>query len=314
MKRTVWLTGVALLCAHLVHAESAAPVPAFQSAQPVWPEGKELERNLLVEFRSVFEKPDAAAVTLRLAGASLYRVFVNGQFTAHGPARAGHGFYRVDEWEIASRLRPGRNELVLEVAGYNANSFYLLDQPSFLQAEVVAGGQVIAATGTDRFTAHLRHDRVQKVQRYSFQRPFTEVWTLPGPTATPVRCAATAAKPLAPRRVPYPTFDLRQPVAHVAEGEVVKGDAPARPWKDRSLTAIGPKLVGFPRVRVVHDPLTGVTGGAQRGLPPGGHDAAFPAQGEHVSHARFRSEPQRIHRRDRHRAYAHAAVRNLEFT
>ena len=246
MKRTVWLTGVALLCAHLVHAESAAPVPAFQSAQPVWPEGKELERNLLVEFRSVFEKPDAAAVTLRLAGASLYRVFVNGQFTAHGPARAGHGFYRVDEWEIANRLRPGRNELVIEVAGYNANSFYLLDQPSFLQAEVVAGGQVIAATGTDRFTAHLRHDRVQKVQRYSFQRPFTEVWTLPGPTATPVRCAATAAKPLAPRRVPYPTFDLRQPVAHVAEGEVVKGDAPARPWKDRSLTAIGPKLVGFP--------------------------------------------------------------------
>lgn len=246
MKRIVWLTGVALLCAHLVHAESIGPVPAFQSAQPVWPEGKELERNLLVEFRSVFERPDAAAVTLRLAGASLYRVFVNGQFTAHGPARAGHGFYRVDEWEIAHRLRPGRNELVIEVAGYNANSFYLLDQPSFLQAEVVAGGQVIAATGTDHFTAHLRHDRVQKVQRYSFQRPFTEVWTLPGPTATPVRCVATPAKPLAPRRVPYPTFDLRQPVAHVAEGEVVKGDAPARPWKDRSLTAIGPQLAGFP--------------------------------------------------------------------
>jgi alpha-L-rhamnosidase len=246
MKRTVWLTGVALLCAHLVHAELAAPAPAFQSAQPVWPEGKELERNLLVEFRSVFEKPDAAAVTLRLAGASLYRVFVNGTLAAHGPARAGHGFYRVDEWELDGRLQAGTNDVLIEVAGYNANSFYLLDQPSFLQAELVAGGRVLAATGGEGFTVLRRHDRVQRVQRYSFQRPFTEVWLKPGPPAEPVRLAETEPKPLAPRRVPYPDFAVVPPAAHFAEGEVLHLPRSERPWKDRSLTGVGPQLAGFP--------------------------------------------------------------------
>jgi alpha-L-rhamnosidase len=176
----------------------------------------------------------------------LYRLFVNGQFAGHGPARAGHGFYRVDQWDISPKLKDGRNEVVVEVAGYNANSFYLLDQPSFLQAEVSAGDKVIAATGGDGFTAAMRHDRVQKVQRYSFQRPFTEVWRLPGPRSEPVKCAAVGAKPLAPRRVPYPAFGIVKPVAHVAEGEVEKGEPPKKPWKDRSLTAIGPKLAGFP--------------------------------------------------------------------
>ena len=162
--------------------------PSFSSAKPVWPEGRETERNLLVEFRSTFDRPDAGSIVLRLAGASLYRVYVNGGFLGHGPARAGHGFYRVDEWDISPKaLKPGRNEVVIEVAGYNANSFYLLDQPSFLQAEIVAGGKTIAATGADGFTAAIRHDRVQKTQRYSFQRPFSEVWTLPGPAAEPAK-------------------------------------------------------------------------------------------------------------------------------
>ncbi len=235
-------------------SRAAEVVPAFQAARPVWPAGKETKRNVLVEFRAAFDKPATGPVTLRLAGATLYRIFINGQFAGHGPARAGHGFYRVDQGNIAPKLHPGRNELVVEVAGYNANSYYLLDQPSFLQAEVVANGQVLAATGVDSFRAALRHDRVQKVQRYSFQRPFSEVWRLPGPPAEPAHCASVDAKPLATRRVPYPTFDVRRPVAHVTEGEVVKGALPKNLWKDRSLTAIGPKLAGFPEAELATIP------------------------------------------------------------
>ena len=37
--------------------------------------------------------------------------------------------------------------VALEVAGYNEPSYYLLDQPSFLQAEVEIDGECIAATG-----------------------------------------------------------------------------------------------------------------------------------------------------------------------
>lgn len=230
---------------------------SFQSAQPVWPDGREKEKNLLVGFRVRFQAPAAKPVVLKLTASSLYRAFLNGEFLGHGPARAGHGAYRVDEWDLTPRLRPGDNLLALEVAGYNVNSFYLLDQPAFLQAEVTAGGQVLAATAGQgaAFEATLLEERVQKVQRYSFQRPFSEVWRLaPGfdrwrkdPSASPrvVRCAVTAAKPLLPRRVPYPAFALRQPARRVAAGTVEKGAPPKQPWKDRSLTGIGPQLGGF---------------------------------------------------------------------
>src|SRR5512138_613920 len=108
----------------------------FSEAQAVWPEGREKERNITVGFTASFEQPCRGATWLGVTGATLYRVFLNGDFLGHGPARGPHGFYRVDEWNLSDRLKPGINRIAIEVAGYNANSYYLLDQPSFLQAEI----------------------------------------------------------------------------------------------------------------------------------------------------------------------------------
>ena len=66
-----------------------------------------------------------------------------------GPACGPHGFFRVDEWDITKKLTPGKNLVAIEVAGYNCNSLYLLDQPSFCQAEIVADGRVLASTAGD---------------------------------------------------------------------------------------------------------------------------------------------------------------------
>jgi alpha-L-rhamnosidase len=216
--------------------------------------------NLLVGFRAVFSAPKAAAgqrVGLRIAGSSLYRAFINGQFCAHGPARAAHGFYRVDEWDITAKLAPGRNVLAIEVAGYNVNSYYLLDQASFLQAEIVAGDRVLASTAGKgaRLRARVLTERVQKVQRYSYQRPFMEVWR-PRPgfdrwrsqadaRFEAQRLSVTARKRLVPRRVPPPDFHLRQPVGHLSSGKLRTGISIKKLWKDRSLTNIGPGLKGF---------------------------------------------------------------------
>ena len=160
----------------------ASSEPYFVSAKPVWPKGRETEKNLFVGFRAVFRTNDVPGrVTLRAAGATDYRVFVNGEFLAHGPARGPHGFFRVDEWDLTDRLQAGDNVVAFEVAGYNVNSYALLDQPSFLQAEVVAAdGKVLASTDGkgEHFSATVLPQRVQKVQRYSFQRPFSEVYRL----------------------------------------------------------------------------------------------------------------------------------------
>ncbi len=125
-------------------AQGDTATPAFQTAKAVWPAGRETEKNLFVGFRAVFECPPGETPTLRIAASSLYRIYLNGQFAGHGPARGPHGFHRVDEWPLDRCIAGKKNTLALEVAGYNVNSFYLLDEPAFLQAEVVSNGKVLA--------------------------------------------------------------------------------------------------------------------------------------------------------------------------
>ena len=218
----------------------------------------ERQMNVHVGFRAVFEAPPPGPVVLRITASSLYRVFVNGKFRGHGPARGPHGWFRVDEWTIDGNLKPGANLVAVEVAGYNVNSYYLLDQPAFLQAEVVADNRVLAATGgTGAFwEASLLAEHVRKVQRYSFQRPFSEVYRMaPGFDAwrrdrgarfMKIECAVQPGGKLLPRRVPYPDFTVRPALALVSRGELHRGAPPEKPWKNRSLTGIGPDLKGFP--------------------------------------------------------------------
>jgi alpha-L-rhamnosidase len=237
----------------------AASVLAGESARPIWPTGREQEMNLLVGFRAVIDAPKTKPVHLRVAASTLYRAFVNGQFAGWGPARGPHGFYRVDEWDVTASLTPGRNVIAIEVAGYNINSYWILNQPSFLLAEVTSGDAVLASTAGDGvpFAASILNQRIQKVQRYAFQRAFVEAYSLhagfdrwrrdPDAPFTAVPCSVADGKTLIPRRTPYPDFALRQPVRHVAEGQVVPATTPVKPWADRSLTGIGPKFLGYPQ-------------------------------------------------------------------
>jgi alpha-L-rhamnosidase len=239
---------------------NAAEPSAFLSAKPVWPKGRETEMNLLVGFRAVIDAPEAAQpeAVLRVAASTIYRAWLNGEFLGHGPARGPHGFFRIDQWPLAGKLKPGKNLVAIEVAGYNCNSYYLLDQPSFLQAEVVAGQRVLASTAGEgaAFAATVLTHRVQKVQRYSFQRPFIEVYRLaPGwdrwlrETDVDVARADIAVQPagnLLPRRVPCPEFAVRRALTPVGAGVCRLRPKTEGLWKDRALTAIGPKLKGFP--------------------------------------------------------------------
>lgn len=250
--------GAALTSLRLV----AIDAPTFQQAAPVWVPGREQEKNLTLGWRAAISRPASGRATLRLTASTLYRAFINGHFAGHGPARAGHGFYRVDEWDLGPQLEAGTNWVAVEVAAYNVNSYDLLDQPAFLQAEVVDdAGRVLAATGDGSagFEARAITERRQKVQRYSFQRPFSEVWRLApdwdawrtGEGRHPrLKVSPVDSKRLLGRGVPYPRFALRAPVAIVGRGRMQPGPLPNQPWKDRALTQIGPKLGGFPEAEL----------------------------------------------------------------
>ena len=230
----------------------------FKKARPIWPVGRQLEKNLTVVFNAQFDHPGGGPAELRIAGSTLYRIYLNGEFIGHGPARAGHGYYRVDSWNLSKSLVTGKNILRVEVAGYNVNSYYLLDQPSFIQAEVVSGDKVLVATSvkSNDFEAFESKDRIQKVPRYSFQRPFTEVYFLTRVKGEGLRLKVedVGTKKLVPRRIAYPDFKVRGPVKSIARGEMITGIDRGKYWKDRAVVDIGKKLGGYPENELAINP------------------------------------------------------------
>ena len=229
----------------------------FKAAQPIWLQNQEKDINITVAATAEFKlsKLQAAGrISLRISGMTRYRVYLNGQYIGNGPSRGPHGFHRVDAWDLSPKCVAGKNLIAVEVAGYNVNSFYTLDAPSFLAFEVAVNDRLVFATGRDSLVMSQRYERTQKVQRYSFQRPFTEIWTLRPESDTwktdgiPISDAAVFIGQPGIRFIdaiaPLPNFDIITPTRFVAAGKMAP-TKPMRIWKDRSLTQIGPQLKGF---------------------------------------------------------------------
>jgi alpha-L-rhamnosidase len=215
-----------------------AASPSFVAGTPHWPDTGGDDLNRRVGFRVVVDDLPPEAV-LRIATSGLYRATVNGKFLGHGPARAGHGTFRIDEWPLNDLSDAGRSVIGIEVAASVARSYYMVAQPPFIQAEIVAGNKVLATTKS--FQAIDLHPAVvRKVPRYSYQRTFSEVFR---PTAgwqawrtnAEWKCAAMPLVELEPRSlaargVPYPDFKTI-PSKAIAAGRFEKlGKVPQRAY------------------------------------------------------------------------------------
>ena len=139
----------------------------FNKALPIFSKKHIDELNVSLVFVSDFILEEVGV--LKITGNSLFRIYDNGEYLGYGPARAAHGYYRVESYT----LNPGQHRLAVELVGYNCNSFYTLNERGFLQAEVTQGDKVISSTGSD-FKCYLNSTRYQKVTRFSFQRTFAE--------------------------------------------------------------------------------------------------------------------------------------------
>lgn len=201
---------------------------SFQRAVPIWIDGQQTVPNVTASFRVPVEWDGQQSMELRLTAHCDYRVSVNGHFLGHGPCVAGAGYYRVDEYDLSKVLTPGTNLIAVEVAGYNNDNYYLLNQPSFFQAEVTADGKVVAATTTGSwnrgftpFEGAVLGQRLQDAPKLSFQRPHRELYNLSGPDYEawktdlsapdfkPAKLEETDAKALIIRRVKYPDYTVR---------------------------------------------------------------------------------------------------------
>lgn len=243
----------------LAIAWPVAQAEHFQLAQPIWPEGREREMNLFIGFRTLIDAKPGEGAELVVTASCLYRATVNGEFVAHGPVAGPHDFFRVDTWDLTPYLQPGPNVIALEVAGYYVNSFYTLKQPSFIQAEVrrSSDGRILAATGGGEkdFVAVPMEYKVQKAQRYSFQRNFAEIYKLtpdsqewrsePNVRVQLLKCVIQPTVQLLPRGVALSDFQQHPARWWIASGRVKTGVKPEKYFMDRELKLENPNIGGF---------------------------------------------------------------------
>ena len=190
----------------------------FDAAEPVWTVAERDEINSSVAFTTYFDWDGKSPLQLRLAGCSIFKVFVNGEFAAYGPARGPHGWFRMDEWDISRVARKGANRLSIVGVAYNTTTYYIVGHEPFLQAEVLSGGKVVRATGDGEWDANFT-ERVRKAQRYSLQRAQSEVyevsrhdywewWKRDGFLSKSLIITNAPSVKLLERGAPYPKFEI----------------------------------------------------------------------------------------------------------
>jgi hypothetical protein len=196
----------------------------FLEARPCWAARRQTEQNLTLALHKMVTLEEVESARFHITGASNFRLFLNGEFLGFGPSIAAHGYFRVDEYDLTGHLQKGENILAIEATGYNVPNYYIPNQSSFIQAELVVNGKVRAATLTGdsplAFTMGIPGQRVQEVSKYTFQRPHREVYRLePGyndwKTARnfvfeKTTVEETDRKNLLPRHVKYPDYSIKE--------------------------------------------------------------------------------------------------------
>lgn len=218
----------------------------FKKALPVWQDGAEKVMNRTLLFKYSLDGTFKKDCSLSIAASSSFIVSVNGNIIAKGPARCAHGYYMVDTYSLDSLLEASENLIEIKVSGYNVNSFEYLNQPSFICAEIVSDGKVIAYTDEVcvGFIPYVYTDRIEKVQRYSFQRAFTEAYRLGGKELPIAKLSATDKKNFIERDIPYGDYALLYPSDKIEKGCFSYSDK-ERYYNSREICGISDIFFGY---------------------------------------------------------------------
>lgn len=208
----------------------------------VWPEEIRSDKNITLAYQ--LDKPfNGTEATLEICAANGYMIFLDDEMIAFGPARTAHGYIRKDEISLKNLNKD--TKLTIDVIGNNVNSFCYPDEKPFFAAKVRSKGRVFATT--DDFSCFRLDDRIQKVERFSYQRDFAEAYRMSSDRSAFYKGDRTMFKQYQPaevskptvleRHVPYPRYD-RIYMTTVENGEVAIDES--RPvWQTRFIDNIG---------------------------------------------------------------------------
>lgn len=185
----------------------------FQKAVPVWGASPKNKWNQFFGFRTDLELSGPAEVEFAIAARSHYRLYLNGQIAAHGPAQAAQGHCRVDRH---LRHLEGRVAVAIEVFAEKKPNPYANNctlEPGLLACEITTAGQILAYTGDESWRCRELTHRASLAEYMSHSRGILEDVTLDAHTLgwmtdnLPERPIPTGeAVQFLPRRAPYATL------------------------------------------------------------------------------------------------------------
>ena len=188
----------------------------FAQAKPIWAAGREKESNLFLKF--TFSLPESACL-IRLTASTAYHLTVDGRWITYGPARAGEGYFRVDEWPVEKTGSEHAVEIL--AAGYYLSCFEYALWPSFLQCEALdAAGGVVFATGRDAVRAVEYGPRLRRTDKFSRQRVYSESYDFRLPDGPPLPLGLCPEPGYLPRRVPAFSHRFFAPAEVIARQNV----------------------------------------------------------------------------------------------
>lgn len=167
----------------------------FTVAKPIYLKNLNKENNVTSFFAANFDCDGENAI-LTIAGSSAYRVTINGDFACFGPSKAIKGYAKFDTIDISKYVSFGLNQIVIESATYQET-----DANNFIQAEIYADNNVVAATGYN-FIGFLDVERLKS-------KDLCEKYNISGSSMIQTQVEVIQSAPILIKRdVPYPEYKI----------------------------------------------------------------------------------------------------------
>lgn len=205
--------------------------------------GFEGRKNLTFGF--LLDLGEKKSGSLKIAGADLFKVYADGELVLYGPQRAARGTARVSEIGISCKV------LAIELESCYIKT-YMFDKqtPFFACLLTLEDGTQF---GAEDFSCYRLDDRVEKEQRFSYQRGFAEVYRMKhdrtafyrGQSDYPAAEVEEAPLPrLLEATVDNAKLEIKEPVGIVECGRVEQ-DAGRPVWRERTHNDVGNGLEGY---------------------------------------------------------------------
>ena len=209
--------------------------------------GNEKNSDYLFIAKVTTEKDEV--VKFRIAAADLYKVFINGESVFFGPSRSPKGYCIENVFSCA--LDKGENLITIRLTSYGVANYYVMKKDPFLSVSFEVDGKKY---DENDFFAYEFKERVRKVQRFSFQRGFVEIYEQKKDFADLCREYYESGERLSPERgttpfilnemVPISLLTKRVNGSVISQGNVVV-DESKDVWEDRSIAQVGNNYEGY---------------------------------------------------------------------